>query len=87
MPVPYNLTMQVNEEHRPKITTIGQILILFNPSIQLQQNTNPLDGTSVFGGLTTYNEYGSVPADVDRTIDHFNFDIYFAYWVKSSSKS
>ena len=51
MPVPYNLTMQVDiwsGNTDQKLQLLEQILILFNPSIQLQQNTNPLDWTSVF---------------------------------------
>ena len=31
-----------------KLQLLEQVLILFNPSIQLQQNQNPLDWTSLY---------------------------------------
>jgi hypothetical protein len=49
MPVPYNLTMNVDVwsgNTDQKLQLLEQILILFNPSIQLQQGDNPLDWTS-----------------------------------------
>lgn len=50
MPVPYNLTMQTdiwttNEVQKHQI--LEQILVLFNPSIDIQSNTNPLDWSSL----------------------------------------
>ena len=46
MPVPYNLTMQVDiwtPNADTKMQLLEQILVLFNPTIQIQANTNPLD--------------------------------------------
>ena len=88
MPVPYNLTMQVDiwsGNTDQKLQLLEQILILFNPSIQLQQNTNPLDWTSVFGWLlTTMNR--SVPAGVDETIDVSTLTFTLPIWLSPPAK-
>ena len=45
LPVPYNLTMQLMSGliEIQKLQILEQILVLFNPSIQLQQTSNPLN--------------------------------------------
>ena len=50
MPVPYNLTMQVTIGtliQDTKLQLMEQILVLFNPTIQLQQNSNPFGWTQI----------------------------------------
>ena len=74
MPVPYNLTMNIDiwsGNTDQKLQLLEQVLILFNPSIQLQQNQNPLDWTSLYEVELTDIQWSnrSVPAGVDETID------------------
>jgi len=61
MPVPYDLTMQVdiwttNELQKQQL--LEQILVLFNPAIDIQSSVNPLDWTSL-----TYVELTAVRYD------------------------
>ena len=51
MPVPYNLTMQVDiwtPNTDTKMQLLEQILVLFNPTIQIQANTNPVEWNNNF---------------------------------------
>lgn len=51
MPVPYRVTFQLElltSNTTSKLQIWEQIMYLFNPSIQLQQNDNPLDRSSLF---------------------------------------
>lgn len=73
-PVPYNVTMQVdiwtsNEEMKFQI--LEQILILFNPSIDFQKNTNPFDWTSLDTIELTSINYSSrnIPVGTEDAID------------------
>ena len=91
MPVPYNLTMQVDiwsGNTDQKLQLLEQILILFNPSIQLQQNTNPLDWTSVFEVELTDMQWSnrSVPAGVDETIDVSTLTFTLPIWLSPPAK-
>jgi T4-like virus Myoviridae tail sheath stabiliser len=50
MPVPYNLTVQldiVTSNMQQKFEILEQILVLFNPAIDMQTNTNALDWTAL----------------------------------------
>ena len=90
-PVPYNLTMQVDiwsGNTDQKLQLLEQILILFNPSIQLQQNTNPLDWTSVFEVELTDMQWSnrSVPAGVDETIDVSTLTFTLPIWLSPPAK-
>ena len=91
MPVPYNLTMQVDiwsGNTDQKLQLLEQILILFNPSIQLQQNTNPLDWTSVFEVELTDMQWSnrSIPAGVDETIDVSTLTFTLPIWLSPPAK-
>ena len=91
MPVPYNLTMQVDiwsGNTDQKLQLLEQILILFNPSIQLQQNTNPLDWTSVFEVELTDMQWSnrSIPACVDETIDVSTLTFTLPIWLSPPAK-
>ncbi len=91
MPVPYNLTMQVDiwsGNTDQKLQLLEQILILFNPSIQLQQNTNPLDWTSVFEVELTDMQWSnrSIPAGVDETIDVLTLTFTLPIWLSPPAK-
>lgn len=81
-PVPYNISMNVdlwttNEEM--KLQLVEQVLLLFNPSIDIQKNTNGLDPTNrMIVELKSLNYSSrSVPVanDSDFEITNFKFDI------------
>lgn len=74
MPVPYDLTVQVDiwtSNTEQKLQLLEQLLILFNPSINLKTNENPFDWTNL-----TYAELVNVvwsvrqvPSGTDDIID------------------
>lgn len=74
MPVPYDLTVQVDiwtSNTDQKLQILEQLLVLFNPSINLKINDNPLDWTNL-----TYTELVNVvwsvrqvPQGTDDIID------------------
>lgn len=91
MPVPYNLTMNVDiwtGNTDQKLQLLEQILILFNPSIQLQQNNNPLDWTSLYEVELTDIQWSnrSIPAGVDETIDVATLTFLLPIWISPPAK-
>ena len=91
MPVPYNLTVSVDiwtTNTDTKLQILEQIFVLFNPSLQLQQNDNPLDWTSVFELELTDIAWSSrsVPAGVDETIDISNLQFAVPIWISPPAK-
>jgi len=74
MPVPYDLTVQVDiwtSNTEQKLQIVEQLLVLFNPSINLKTNDNPFDWTNL-----TYTELVNVvwsvrqiPTGTDDIID------------------
>jgi hypothetical protein len=74
MPVPYDLTVQVDiwtSNTEQKLQLMEQLLVLFNPSINLKTNDNPFDWTNL-----TYTELVNivwsvrqVPSGTDDIID------------------
>jgi hypothetical protein len=91
MPVPYNLTMQVDiwtGNTDQKLQLMEQILVLFNPSIQLQNGTNPIDWTSIFEvELTDINwSNRSMPSGVDETIDISTLTFTLPIWISPPAK-
>ena len=67
---------------------LEQVLILFNPSIQLQQNQNPLDWTSLYEVELTDIQWSnrSVPAGVDETIDVATLTFLLPIWLSPPAK-
>ncbi len=91
MPVPYNLTMNLDiwsGNTDQKLQLLEQILILFNPSIQLQQGNNPLDWTSLYEVELTDIQWSnrSVPAGVDETIDVATLTFVLPIWLSPPAK-
>lgn len=73
-PVPYNLTMQVDiwtSNTEQKLQLLEQILVLFNPSLNIHTTDNPFDWTSLsYVELTNMTwSVRSVPSGVDEIID------------------
>jgi hypothetical protein len=90
-PVPYNLTMQVDiwtSNTEQKLQLLEQILVLFNPSLNIHTNTNPFDWTSLsYVELTNMTwSVRSVPSGVDEIIDvstlQFELTIFISPPVK-----
>jgi hypothetical protein len=91
MPVPYDLTMQVdiwtsNELQKQQI--LEQILILFNPAIDLQTGVNPIDWSAL-----TYVELQDItwssrsyPAGTSDTIDVASLTFRLPIWLNAPSK-
>lgn len=86
MPVPYNLTMQVdiwtsNEEM--KLQILEQILVMFNPSVDFQKNENPFDASNFLTAELTGINYTSrsIPSgtDVSLEVTTLTFDIQHFY--------
>ena len=91
MPVPYNLTLNVDcwtANTDQKMQLLEQILILFNPSLQLQQNSNPLDWTQIFEVELTDIAWSnrSIPAGVDETIDVAPLTFTLPIWISPPAK-
>ena len=91
MPVPYNLTLQVDiwtTNTDTKLQIMEQILILFNPNIQLQSNDNPLDWSNVFEVELTDVAWSSrsVPQGVDESIDVATLSFAVPIWISPPAK-
>ena len=91
MPVPYNLQIQVDlwtTNTDTKLQILEQIFVLFNPSIQLQSNSNPLDWTSVFEVELTDIAWSSrsVPAGVDESLDIATLTFSCPIWISPPAK-
>lgn len=91
MPVPYNLTMQVDiwtPNTDTKLQLMEQILVLFNPTIQLQQNSNPFDWTSIVEVELTDIQFTnrSIPAGVDEQIDVTTLTFILPIWINPPAK-
>ena len=91
MPVPYNLTIQVDiwtTNTDTKLQILEQIFVIFNPSIQLQSNSNPLDWTSVFEIELTDIAWSSrgIPAGVDETLDIATLTFSVPIWISPPAK-
>lgn len=91
MPVPYNLTIQVDiwtTNTDTKMQLLEQILVLFNPSIQLQSNDNPLDWSSVFEVEMTDIQWSSrsLPAGVDEQLDIATLTFAVPIWISPPAK-
>lgn len=91
MPVPYNLSIQVDvwtTNTDTKLQILEQILVIFNPSIQLQSNNNPLDWTNIFDvELTDINwSSRSVPQGVDEQLDVATLTFAVPIWISPPAK-
>ena len=91
MPVPYNLTFAVDiwtTNTDTKLQILEQIFVLFNPSIQLQSNSNPLDWTSVFEIELSDISWSSrsVPAGVDESLDISSLTFNSPIWISPPAK-
>jgi hypothetical protein len=91
MPVPYNLTINVDiwtTNTDTKMQILEQILILFNPSLQLSQNDNPIDWTNIFEVELIDIQWSnrSVPVGVDEQIDISTLNFAVPIWLSPPAK-
>lgn len=91
MPVPYNLTMQVDiwtPNTDTKMQLLEQILVLFNPTIQIQANTNPLDWTNIVEVELIDMQWSSrtQPVGVDEQIDISSLTFQLPIWLNPPAK-
>ena len=91
MPVPFNLSMQVDiwtPNTDTKLQLMEQILVLFNPTIQLQQNTNPFDWTQIVEVELTDIQFNNrtLPQGVEETIDVATLTFQLPIWINPPAK-
>ena len=91
MPVPYDLTMNLDiwtSNTTQKLQLLEQILVLFNPSLEIQSTDNYLDwGSLSYIQLesTTWSNR-TVPVGVDETIDIATLTFKMPIWLSAPSK-
>lgn len=91
MPVPYDLYLKL-DVWTPNITTklqlFEQIGMIFNPSLQLQQNSNLLDWTSIFEvWLEDYTFTNrSIPQGGEEERDVMSFKFKVPIWINPPAK-
>jgi hypothetical protein len=91
MPVPYDLFLKL-DVWTPNITTklqiFEQIAVIFNPSIQLQQNSNLLDWTSIFEVFLEDYTFTSrsIPQGGTDDRDVMSFKFKLPIWINPPAK-
>jgi hypothetical protein len=91
MPTPYKLTMKVDiwsSNTDQKLQILEQILVLFNPSLELQTNSNFIDWTSLSVLNLTQLTWSSrqVPVGVDSPIDIATMTLTTPIWISPPAK-
>lgn len=90
MPVPYNMDLTLDiwtSNTATKLQILEQILALFNPALQLQQNSNHFDWSSIFElELTdiTWTNRGQVMSSEEREVATLQFRI--GIWINPPAK-
>src|SRR6056300_1336469 len=91
MPTPYTLSMKADiwtSNTTQKLQLLEQILVLFNPALEIQSTDNYLDwGSLSYINLenTTWSNR-SVPVGVDETIDIATLSFKMPIWLSAPSK-
>lgn len=86
MPVPYDITMQLDiwtTNVNTKLQLLEQILSIFNPSLQLQQTSSPVDWTSIFEVFienTTWTNR-SIPMGTEEEKDIASLTFKVQVWI------
>ena len=86
MPVPYNLTIQVDiwsPNTDTKLQIMEQLMVIFNPSIQIQSTNNPLDWSSIFEVTLSDVNWSNrtIPTGVDDIIDIATMTFEVPIWI------
>ena len=91
MPVPYDLTINVDvwcSNTEQKLQLLEQILTLFNPTVEIQANTNPLDWTNITVVELIDIQWSSrsVPQGVDSQLDIATLIFQVPIWINPPAK-
>jgi len=91
MPVPYNLTMTVDiwtSNTNQKLQLLEQILVLFNPALEIQSTDNYLDSGSLSYIELEQTTWSSraVPVGVDEQIDIATLQFKMPIWLSPPAK-
>jgi|TARA_B100001094_G_scaffold24113_1_gene20366 hypothetical protein len=91
MPVPYDLTINVDvwcSNTEQKLQLLEQVLTLFNPTVELQANTNPLDWTNITVVELIDIQWSSrsVPQGVDTQLDIATLIFQVPIWINPPAK-
>jgi hypothetical protein len=91
MPVPYDITFKLDcwtTNTTTKLQIMEQINMFFNPSIQLQQNSNILDWTSIFEiwmkDFTWTNRSIPQGSEIERDVMSWKFEV--PVWINPPAK-
>jgi len=91
MPVPIDITFSLDcwtTNTTDKLQLWEQIQVIFNPSIQLQTNDNPIDWSTIMEVElidTTWSNRG-VPVGTDSTNEFFSFKFKVTGWINPPAK-
>ena len=92
MPVPYDVTMQVdiwtnNEDIKEQL--LEQIMVLYNPTLNIQTSNNPIDWT-VLSYIEMQQNINwssrSIPIGTDNPIDVATIQFKFPIWINPPAK-
>jgi hypothetical protein len=91
MPVPYRLTLKVDvwtSNTEQKLMLLEQIMLLFNPAMEIQSTDNYIDWTSLSYVLLTDIDWTnrSVPTGTEDTIDISSLAFELPIWVSAPAK-
>ena len=91
MPTPFKMTMKVDiwtSNTDQKLQLLEQILVLFNPSLELQTTDNYLDWTSLSTLYLTSTNFTSrtIPAGAESEIDVCTLDFEIPIYITAPAK-
>lgn len=91
MPVPYRLTLKVDvwtSNTEQKLQLLEQIMILFNPAMEIQSTDNYIDWTSLSYVLLTDIDWSNrtVPTGTEETIDIASLTFELPIWISAPTK-
>ena len=91
MPVPYKLTMKldiITSNTDSKLQILEQLLTIFNPTLELQQNENPLDWTRVFQVQLTDTTWSNrtIPVGDSTDYDIASLQFEIPIWINPAAK-
>jgi len=91
MPVPYRLTLKVDvwtSNTDQKLMLLEQVMLLFNPAMEIQSTDNYIDWTSLSYVLLTDIDWTNraVPAGTEDTIDISSLTFELPIWISAPAK-
>ena len=91
MPTPYTMTMKADiwtSNTDQKLQLLEQILVLFNPALEIQTTDNYIDWTSLSVVYLTGQQFSSrsIPAGTESDIDICSLDFQIPIWISPPAK-